>query len=455
MKLTRKINADTITAILAYERLDGKNKALLEGAARDADAGRYSIIAMDPVHEIKVYGQRFVLDGVERTVVDPLAELDKVIRTAPKQADSLPFEAGAIGYVGYDTIALYEDLGEMPRETRAGLADIHFMVYESFLIMDHQAEEMTLVQDNCYSNRTEDAMREALDRMQEQLVTAGEREMRDVVVTPMEYTSNVTKAEYMTQVERAKEHIRNGDFFQIVLSQRLEAPFTGDAFDYYRKLRLLNPSPYLFFVDFDETTLIGSSPESLVSVTGDVVVTNPIAGTRKRGATKQEDERLAEELLHDEKELAEHRMLVDLGRNDIGKVAVTGSVSVPVYLTIERYRFLMHLVSVVEGVLKPELTAMDALKSVLPAGTVSGAPKIRAMERIYEWENVKRGPYAGAVGYLTHQGDCDFALAIRTMMLHQGTAYVQAGAGIVYDSDPESEYLETLQKAKALLEVGK
>lgn len=283
MKLTRKINADTITAILAYERLDGKNKALLEGAARDADAGRYSIIAMDPVHEIKVYGQRFVLDGVERTVVDPLAELDKVIRTAPKNADSLPFEAGAIGYVGYDTIALYEDLGEIPQETREGLADIHFMLYESFLIMDHQAEEMTLVQDNCYSGRAEGAMREALDRMQEQLVTAGEREARDVVVTPMEYTSNVTKAEYMTRVERAKEHIRNGDFFQIVLSQRLEAPFKGDAFDYYRKLRLLNPSPYLFFVDFDETTLIGSSPESLVSVTGDVVVTNPIAGTRKRG----------------------------------------------------------------------------------------------------------------------------------------------------------------------------
>ncbi|MBC6315552.1 anthranilate synthase component I [Listeria grandensis] len=455
MKLTKKINADTITAILAYERLDGKNKALLEGAARDADAGRYSIIAMDPVHEISIHGQRFVLDGVEKMVTDPLMELDRVIRTETRTAEELPFEAGAIGYVGYDTIALYEDLGEMPKETRAGLADSHFMLYESFLIMDHQAEEMMLVQDNCYSNRTEQEMQEALNRMHEQLVTPFEQEARDVTVAPMEYTSNVTKAEYMAQVEKAKTHIKNGDFFQIVLSQRLETPFTGEAFDYYRKLRLLNPSPYLFFVDFGETKLIGSSPESLVSVTGDVVVTNPIAGTRKRGATKQEDANLAQELLHDEKELAEHRMLVDLGRNDIGKIAVTGSVTVPVYLTIERYRFLMHLVSVVEGTLKPGLTAMDALKSVLPAGTVSGAPKIRAMERIYEWENVKRGPYAGAVGYLTHTGDCDFALAIRTMVLHQGRAYVQAGAGVVYDSDPESEYLETLQKAKALLEVGK
>ncbi|MBC1573342.1 anthranilate synthase component I [Listeria booriae] len=455
MRLVKKMQADTITAILAYERLDGKNKALLEGAARDADAGRYSIIAMDPVHEIAIHGTRFVMDGVEREVTDPLLELDRVIRTDSVAESGLPFEAGAIGYVGYDTIALYEDLGEMPSETRAGLADSHFMLYESFLIMDHQAEEIMLVQDNCYTGRAESEMERAMALMREQLVTPNERELRDVMVAPMEYSSNTTKSEYMALVERAKAHIRDGDFFQIVLSQRLEANFTGDAFDYYRKLRLLNPSPYLFFVDFGETKLIGSSPESLVSVTGDVVVTNPIAGTRRRGVTKQEDERLADELLHDEKELAEHRMLVDLGRNDIGKVAVTGTVSVPVYLTIERYRFLMHLVSVVEGQLKPGLTAMDALKSVLPAGTVSGAPKIRAMERIYEWENVKRGPYAGAVGYLTHRGDCDFALAIRTMVLHNGTAYVQAGAGVVYDSDPESEYLETLQKAKALLEVGK
>ncbi|EUJ27867.1 anthranilate synthase component I [Listeria grayi FSL F6-1183] len=255
-------------------------------------------------------------------------------------------------------------------------------------------------------------------------------------------------------VEHAKQHIEAGDFFQVVLSQRLEATFTGDAFDYYRKLRLLNPSPYLFYLDFGETKLIGSSPESLISKHGRKITTNPIAGTRKRGQTKAEDRELEESLLSDEKELAEHRMLVDLGRNDIGKVARIGTVKVPVYLTIERYRFLMHLVSVVEGELKEGLTALDALRSTLPAGTVSGAPKIRAMQRIYEWENRKRGPYAGAIGYLTKHGDADFALAIRTMVLHKQKAYVQAGAGIVYDSDPESEYLETLQKAKALLEVG-
>lgn len=270
----------------------------------------------------------------------------------------------------------------------------------------------------------------------------------------MSYKSNYTKDEYMGLVKKAKTYIQEGDFFQIVLSQRLEADFTVKPFDYYRKLRLLNPSPYLYFIDFGDTVLIGSSPESLIKTKGRTVITNPIAGTRRRGATKPEDELLASELLSDEKELAEHRMLVDLGRNDIGKIAETGSVHVPVYLTIERYRFLMHLVSVVEGTLKTGLTAIDALRSTLPAGTVSGAPKIRAMERIYEWENVKRGPYAGAVGYLTKNGDSDFALSIRTMVLHNGKAYVQAGAGIVYDSDPESEYLETLQKAKALLEVG-
>lgn len=205
MKLTRKMNADTITAILAYERLDGENKALLEGAARDADAGRYSIIAMDPVHEIKVHGQQFVFDGVESVVADPLAELDKMIRKAPRTEERLPFEAGAIGYVGYDVIALYEDLGEVPKETREGLADIHFMLYESFLIMDHQAEEITLVQDNCYSNRTESEMQMALNRMHEQLVTAGARESRNIVVKPMDYSSNVTKAEYMMQVEKSEK----------------------------------------------------------------------------------------------------------------------------------------------------------------------------------------------------------------------------------------------------------
>ncbi|MBF2358420.1 anthranilate synthase component I [Listeria welshimeri] len=453
MRKMKRMDADTLTAILAFQRLSGTGKSLLEGAAKDADAGRYSIIAINPVHEIKVYQNDYYIDGTHQVVRDPLKEIESFIEKGKTDEEDLPLDSGAIGYVGYDVIALYENLGDIPAENR-DLPDIRFYVYESFVIMDHQAEELILVQDNCYSGRSETELDKALEEMTLELTTPKENEHKTIHVPKMTYKSNYTKEEFMNLVKKAKTYIQEGDFFQIVLSQRLESDFTATPFDYYRKLRLLNPSPYLFFIDFGETVLIGSSPESLIKTKGRSVITNPIAGTRRRGATKQEDELLAAELLSDEKELAEHRMLVDLGRNDIGNIAEIGSVHVPVYLTIERYRFLMHLVSVVEGTLKSGLTAMDALRSTLPAGTVSGAPKIRAMQRIYEWENVKRGPYAGAVGYLTKNGDADFALSIRTMVLHSGKAYVQAGAGIVYDSDPESEYLETLQKAKALLEVG-
>jgi anthranilate synthase component 1 len=242
--------------------------------------------------------------------------------------------------------------------------------------------------------------------------------------------------------------------FQMVPSQRLMADFPYEPFDYYRKLRVSNPSAYLYFLDFGDMQVIGSSPESLVSVNGSRVQTNPIAGTRKRGATLSEDMDLVADLLSDEKEKAEHKMLVDLGRNDIGRVSVAGTVKVPMYLEIEKYRYVMHIVSMVEGELKPEYSAMDALKATLPAGTVSGAPKIRAMQRIYQQEPVKRGIYSGAVGYLSKNNQADFAIAIRTMVVKGGKAYVQAGAGVVYDSNPESEYFETLQKAKALLQVS-
>lgn len=452
MRLYKKIPADTLTAIVVFKRIQAENKCLLEGAAKDADAGRFSLLTFDPVHDIKVFQNQFLLDGEETEVLDPLGEIDR-LTLRKEQTSELPFEAGAIGYVGYDTIGLYENIGTAPLDDLQ-LPDCHFFLYESFVIFDHQEEQLFIVEDNCYSGRSEKALQEAIEFREKQIMTAVSDENTISVVKKMTYSSNVTKLEYEKMVEQAKRHIEAGDFFQVVLSQRLEATFNSDPFDYYRKLRLLNPSPYLVYLDFGETKLIGSSPESLISKKGRKVTTNPIAGTRKRGQTKTEDKLLEEELLHDEKELAEHRMLVDLGRNDIGKVARVGTVEVPIYLTIERYRFLMHLVSVVEGELKEGLTAMDALRSTIPAGTVSGAPKIRAMQRIYEWENRKRGPYAGAIGYLTKNGDADFALAIRTMVLHKKKAYVQAGAGIVYDSDPESEYFETLQKAKALLEVG-
>ncbi|WP_163653452.1 anthranilate synthase component I [Listeria sp. PSOL-1] len=453
MRKIKKLAADTLTMMLIYQRISGTYKSLLEGTEQNTETGRYSILAYNPVHEIKVFGTNYIIDGEMKIVSDPLAELERLIRRKT-QVEELPFEAGAIGYVGYDVASLYEKIGDAPYDSRE-LPDIHFFLYDSYLIFDHEKETVTLVEENTYSGRQESELEAALIKKQQELVITKLGEHQLMPVTPMDFKSNYTQAEYMALVERAKSFIKQGDFFQVVLSQRLEADFNTDPFTYYRHLRKLNPSPYLFYIDFGKTKLIGSSPESLISKKNQMISTNPIAGTRPRGKTKQEDTALAYSLLHDEKELAEHRMLVDLGRNDLGRICQTGSVEVPVYLAIERYRFLMHIVSVVRGKLKPGLSGMDALKATLPAGTVSGAPKIRAMQRIYEWENVKRGPYAGAIGYYTHRGNCDFALAIRTLVLNNNKAYVQAGAGIVFDSEAKSEYAETLQKAKALMEVGK
>lgn len=253
---------------------------------------------------------------------------------------------------------------------------------------------------------------------------------------------------------KAKELIRQGDMFQCVLSQRFSAPISGKPLDYYRNLRVTNPSNYLYFYDFGDYQIIGASPESLVSVKDGLVTTNPIAGTRPRGLDEEADKALAADLLADQKEVAEHQMLVDLGRNDLGRIAQIGSVRVTKYMEVELFRYVMHLTSIVKGQLLPELSPLDALKSTLPAGTVSGAPKIRAMQRIYQLEKEKRGVYAGAIGYLSASGDMDFAIAIRTMIIKNQMAYVQAGAGIVYDSIPGNEYQETVNKAKAMTRIG-
>lgn len=266
--------------------------------------------------------------------------------------------------------------------------------------------------------------------------------------------SNVTPEQFKEIVNHTKELIQEGDMFQMVPSQRFSFEFEDKPFDFYRQLRRTNPSPYMYYMDYGDYQIIGSSPESLVTVRGETVTTNPIAGTRKRGQTLTEDVAIAKELKTNEKELAEHRMLVDLGRNDLGKVSEYGSVKVTTLLEIQKYRYIMHLVSEVSGKLRAHTPAIEALKATLPAGTVSGAPKVRALQRIYEMEPVKRGVYAGAIGYLSRDNQMDFAIAIRTMVVKSNKGYVQAGAGIVYDSIAENEYQETLNKAKALLRVG-
>lgn len=442
--------ADTLTPILAYMRVQGDHKVILESIPREKENARFSIVAYNPVFEV-TYQDGILYENGKVLEKDPFDYLHQV--TVKGLTSDLPFAGGAIGFAGYDMIGVYEEIGSIPRDT-IGTPDMHFFIYESYLIFDHKKEKVYVVEDNIYSGRSNDAVRQSLGQVVTNLQTQAPNEFTPQALQALHFTNHIEKEVFMEMVAKAKKLICEGDMFQCVLSQRFSADFEGDPLDYYRNLRVTNPSNYLYFYDFGDYQIIGASPESLVSVKKGEVTTNPIAGTRPRGATEEEDQALAHELLHDIKETAEHRMLVDLGRNDIGKIAQNGTVEVSKYMEVEYFRYVMHLTSVVKGQLLPHLTALDALKATLPAGTVSGAPKIRAMRRIYELEQEKRGVYAGAIGYLSATGDMDFAIAIRTMILKNQKAYVQAGAGIVYDSVPENEFYETINKAKSMTRIG-
>ncbi|MDR1606046.1 MAG: anthranilate synthase component I [Streptococcaceae bacterium] len=451
MRVRKTINADIITPILAYLRLDVGHKIILESIPREKENARYSMIAYHPVHEIK-YQDGVLTDNGQVKSGDPLNYLEK-LTVKDKETSDLPFTSGAIGFVSYDTISLYENIGQIPKD-EIGTPDLHFFLYESYLIFDHKKEQLTIVESDLYSGRSAHELTAALELVLSNLTRPHQAEFETVKLSPLSFSANTEKSEFMAMVEQAKTYIKNGDIFQVVLSQRLTSAITGNPFDYYRNLRLTNPSNYLYFLDFGDYQIMGASPESLVSVKNGVVTTNPIAGTRPRGQNEAEDRDLAEELLTDQKELAEHRMLVDLGRNDIGKISKIGTVKVTKYMAVEYFRYVMHLTSVVKGQLLDTVSSLAALKATLPAGTVSGAPKIRAMQRIYELEKTKRGIYAGAIGYLSSNSDMDFAIALRTMVLKDGQAHAQAGAGIVFDSIPENEYQETLNKAKAMTKIG-
>ena len=442
--------ADTLTPILAYMRVQGDHKVILESIPREKENARFSIVAYNPVFEV-TYQDGILYENGKVLEQDPFDYLHQV--TVKGLTSDLPFAGGAIGFAGYDMIGVYEEIGSIPEDT-IGTPDMHFFIYESYLIFDHKKEKVYVVEDNIYSGRSNDAVRQSLGQVVTDLQTQAPNEFTPQALQALHFTNHIEKKVFMEMVDKAKKLIREGDMFQCVLSQRFSADFEGDPLDYYRNLRVTNPSNYLYFYDFGHYQIIGASPESLVSVKKGEVTTNPIAGTRPRGATEEEDQALAHELLHDIKETAEHRMLVDLGRNDIGKIAQNGTVEVTKYMEVEYFRYVMHLTSVVKGQLLRHLTALEALKATLPAGTVSGAPKIRAMRRIYELEQEKRGVYAGAIGYLSATGDMDFAIAIRTMILKNQKAYVQAGAGIVYDSVPENEFYETINKAKSMTRIG-
>lgn len=441
-----QLNGDTLTPISIFHRLQGNRKFLLESSLKHEESGRYSFIGSNPTTEFRGFEKELLetnllTQEIKQHIGRPLDRL-KDLLSITEESNDFPFTGGAVGYIGYDVIAQYESIGRQLLDDR-DMPDIHLLVYETIIVYDHLKQDVTII------HRGTDPSE--LKNIQEQLEIT--ENTSDDTLTPVAFTSNVTKEHYVNQVKKAKEHIRAGDIFQMVLSQRLEAPFSENPFTLYRKLRKENPSPYMFYVDFDEHVILGSSPESLLNIKGNRVTTNPIAGTRKRGKSIDEDLALQTELQNDPKEQAEHRMLVDLGRNDLGRISEIGSIHLTKYMNVEKYQHVMHLVSEVSGTLKPNLHPLDALIACLPAGTVSGAPKIRAMQLIQEFETVKRGVYGGAVGYFGFNGNLDIALAIRTLVVKNQTAYVQAGAGIVYDSNPVAEYEETLHKAKTLLEV--
>ncbi|MCT6922626.1 anthranilate synthase component I [Metasolibacillus sp.] len=448
--VTKTLQGDTYTPIGIYTSLQGRNKMLFESNAKYAESGRYSFIAVDPIGELTGDGQASIFNGEVKNI----AVAERLKEVLPIHQGSYPFAffGGAIGYFSYETAFHFETIGQ-PVNDAYQLPDIHLYLYDTFIVMDHIEQIVTLVAVDLFGERTEIQMEQAIEGFKQQ-IEQQVTQMTDTNVD-IQFSATISEEQFTKMVETAQQHIQRGDIFQVVLSQTFEASFEGDAFTLYRKLRATNPSPYMFYMNFDNAIVLGTSPESLVKVQQGVVTTNPIAGTKPRGATMEEDEQLAKSLLNDEKELAEHRMLVDLGRNDIGRVCEVGSVQVKRYMQIEKYKYVMHIVSEVTGQLKEDAHIVDVLAACLPAGTVSGAPKIRAMQIIHTLEQKKRGIYAGAVGYISASGNMDLTLAIRTMIVKEGKAYVQAGAGIVYDSIPRMEYEETLNKARALLEVRK
>ncbi|MFC2947512.1 anthranilate synthase component I [Virgibacillus sediminis] len=450
-----KMNADTLTPIEIFKRITGRKKFLLESTFPHKEKGKYSFIGANPYREIIGYGNKTTdtshVDGTSGTFEqEALLYIQENLPTINIDLP-LPFYGGAIGYIGYDAIRQYEYIGEsLPDELE--MPDIHFMVYQDTIVYDHAKENIYLIVMNP-NNDTESELVDRLENLKDML--ASPTDVEENPVKHIEFQPETTAEEFHKKVETAKKHVQRGDIFQVVLSQKMKAEFEGDPFSFYRKLRKANPSPYMFYIDFEDYLVLGASPESLVQTTGRDIITNPIAGTRARGKTPEEDAALEKDLLSDEKEIAEHRMLVDLSRNDLGRVCETGSITIPTYMKIEKYEHVMHIVSEVKGRLKEGFSPLDALASCLPAGTVSGAPKIRAMQIINDLEEKKRGVYAGGIGFINFNQDVNIALAIRSLVIQGSYAYLQTGAGIVYDSLPENEYRETMQKAKSLMEVNK
>ncbi len=446
----REIVADMETPVSAFLKVSrGSYSFLLESVEGGQRQARYSFIGTEPEKTIIIRAgdQPGPLQAVK-------AEMEKYKQV---QVYGLPILCGgAVGYLSYETSARFEQLPS-PDKDPLGLPEAVFMIVGTVLAFDHVTHRAIIMSNAHIEDDVETAYAQAVSRIDElaQRLTAPlpAPAMLHEQADTRGIQSNFSQQDFEDCVDRARDYITAGEAIQVVLSQRLSTRATADPFDIYRALRSINPSPYMYFLHLDDFDIVGASPETLVRVEDGTVTVRPLAGTRPRGEDYLQDNALADELLHDEKERAEHIMLVDLGRNDIGRISKPGTVEVSDLMEIERYSHVMHMVTNVQGRLSDDFDAFDTLRACFPAGTVSGAPKIRAMQIIAELEPDKRGPYAGAVGYFSHNGNMDMAIAIRTMVIKDGTAYVQAGCGIVYDSVPQREYQETMNKARALLKA--
>ena len=447
----REIVADLETPVSAFLKVNrGGYSFLLESVEGGQRMARYSFIGTEPYSVLTTRGE-------DRTDPIPLIA-DELSKYKVVSVDGLPrFCGGAVGYLAYETVTRFEELPS-PERDPLGLPESLFMFVATMLVFDHVTHKIKVLSHVHLDGDIEEAYQKAVDRidnlverLNQPLQPSQHNGAATQPVDNYELSSNFSREEFEASVLRIKQYITAGEAIQVVLSQRLAQRTDVTPFEIYRALRTINPSPYMFFFDFKDFHIVGASPEILVRVEDGVVTTRPLAGTRPRGKSQAEDIKLEQELRNDEKERAEHIMLVDLGRNDIGRVSEPGTVEVRDLMDVERYSHVMHLVSHVQGKLQHDMTAFDALRACFPAGTVSGAPKIRAMEIIAELEPEKRGPYAGAAGYFSFSGNMDMAISIRTMVMTKDVAYVQAGGGIVCDSVPEREYEETMSKARALL----
>lgn len=465
----REILADMETPVAVYLKLSNGSRDpgfLLESIEGGTRIARYSFIGANTAGSATFRDGALEFEGEFRggpsTYEDPLVALQDLI--VPFRAEPnarLPrFTGGAVGYLSYDAIRRFEPRVPEPAAPGLGLPEARFHIADTLVVFDHLERMLKVVSHVALrgDGPLEDAYAAALERI-ERITEKLDAPAPHYHISPKRpsasveerFRPNMTPEQYREMVQRGKEYIFQGDIFQVVLSQRVDVETPAHPFSLYRALRTVNPSPYMFYLDFKDHQIVGASPELLVRVEGDTVSNHPIAGTRPRGADKVEDNCLAEELMADEKEKAEHIMLVDLGRNDVGRVSTPGSVRLPKLMEVERFSHVMHIVSNVDGTLQPELTALDALRACFPAGTVSGAPKVRAMEIIAELEQDARGVYAGAVGYVDFGGEMDTCIALRTLVYKDGIASLQAGGGIVADSMPEGEYAESFHKMRALV----